>query len=311
MKIAWLFPGQGSQTVGMAKDICERFDAAARVFEVVDAALGYPLSDLCFNGPEDELQRTTNLQPALVATSSAILAALRQCYPGLTQPSFGAGHSLGEYSALVAAGALPVEDAVRIVRLRGQAMQDAVPEGEGAMLALIGGTPDAAHDLCSEASQGQVLSPANFNSPGQVVIAGAREAVDRARQLAKTKRLRAIPLKVSAPFHCSLMRPAAERMRVVLGGAHFGTPEFPVFANVDAKPNHDPARIADLLTRQIEGAVQWEQIVLGLAAAGVTHALEIGPGKVLAGLVAKTTSEVQVLSVSDLDSLASVEAFLR
>lgn len=310
MKVAWLFPGQGAQRVGMGRDLHERYPAARAVFEAADDALGAPLSQLCFEGPEPELTLTSNLQPALVVTSTATLAALSSRYPGLPAPAFAAGHSLGEYSALVAAGALSLALAVRIVRERGSAMQAAVAPGRGAMLAVLGGDEVTVRALCEEAAQDAVLAPANFNCPGQIVIAGEVEAVDRARELLKSKGLKGIPLKVSAPFHCPLMRPATLRMKEVLAGVEIAAPRFPVVANVDARPNQDPALTSDLLVRQIEGAVRFQEIVELLAREGVTHALEIGPGKVLAGLVKKTSPSIAVHNVADADDLEAVGPFL-
>ncbi|MEN9580255.1 MAG: hypothetical protein RJA70_3264 [Pseudomonadota bacterium] len=310
MKTAWLFPGQGAQKTGMGHDLAKTSEAARRVFEQADRALGFPLSELCFSGPDEDLMLTANTQPAIVATSCAVLAALKERYPNLPNPAFAAGHSLGEYSALVAAGTLSLTDAVQLVRLRGQAMQDAVAPGDGAMLAVIGGDPAAVQALCDAARGAESLSPANFNSPGQIVIAGHKSAVDRALALTKEYGLKGIPLKVSAPFHCSLMAPAAERVKTALMDVTLSELSFPVISNVLAEPNSDAAEVPGLLVRQICGAVQWERTLRVLAAAGVTHALEIGPGKVLAGLVKKTQPDITVLSVSDPESLEQVEAFL-
>ncbi len=311
MKIAWFFPGQGSQHAGMAKDVLESSAAARDVFARVDAALGEPLSRLVLEGPEDELTLTANAQPAIVATSSALLAALREKYPALPVPSFAAGHSLGEYSALVAAGALSLEDAVRVVRARGRAMQDAVPKDVGAMAAVMGIEPDRLRELCEQGRGDEVVSPANFNAPGQIVIAGHAGAVRRVSELVSAERGKAIPLKVSAPFHCALMAPAARVVERCIREVHVARPSFPIVANFDAKPNDDPTRIAELLTKQVDGAVQWEASVRAMADAGVTLALEIGPGKVLAGLVKRIAKSIKVLSVSDVASLGQVEAFIR
>jgi len=311
MKIAWFFPGQGSQHAGMAKDVLESSAAARDVFARVDAALGEPLSRLVLEGPEDELTLTANAQPAIVATSSALLAALREKYPALPVPSFAAGHSLGEYSALVAAGALSLEDAVRVVRARGRAMQDAVPKDVGAMAAVMGIEPDRLRELCEQGRSDEVVSPANFNAPGQIVIAGHAGAVRRVSELVSAERGKAIPLKVSAPFHCALMAPAARVVERCIREVHVARPTFPIVANFDAKPNDDPTRIAELLTKQVDGAVQWEASVRAMADAGVTLALEIGPGKVLAGLVKRIAKSIKVLSVSDVASLGQVEAFIR
>jgi [acyl-carrier-protein] S-malonyltransferase len=310
VKVAWLFPGQGAQEVGMGKALAETSNAARDVFARADAALGAPISKLCFEGPMEELTLTANTQPALVATSSALVAALRERFPDLAPPSFAAGHSLGEYSALVAAGAIDLESAVRLCRLRGQAMQEAVPPGEGAMAAIMGMDEAAVTQLCADAAQGDVLSPANFNSPGQIVIAGHARAVERAKELANARGGKLTPLKVSAPFHCALMRPAADRMAPELARTLVLPPAFPVVANVDAAPNADPARVRELLTRQIAGPVQWVKIIERIAAEGVTKALEIGPGKVLAGLVKRIDKRVAVLNVSDAAGLEKVPAFL-
>jgi [acyl-carrier-protein] S-malonyltransferase len=311
VKVAWLFPGQGSQDVGMGKAVAASSAAAKGVFARADEALGSPISTLCFEGPLEELTLTANTQPALVATSSAIVAALRERWPELPLPAFAAGHSLGEYSALVAAGTLDLASAVRLCRLRGQAMQEAVPPGEGAMAAIMGLDADGVAALCADAAQGDVLSPANFNSPGQIVIAGHARAVERAKEIANGRGGKLTPLKVSAPFHCALMKPAAERLAPALAETRFGAFAFPVVANVDGEPNQDPARVADLLTRQIDGPVQWVKIVERIAAEGVTKALEIGPGKVLAGLVKRIDKRIKVLNVSDPESIERVDAFLR
>jgi [acyl-carrier-protein] S-malonyltransferase len=299
MKVAWLFPGQGTQSVGMGKALCEAFPSARSVFERADEALGERLSKLCFEGPDTELVLTANTQPAILTASIAALEALKQAYPELPAPAFAAGHSLGEYSALVAAGALVFEDAVRLVRLRGQAMQTAVPEGQGAMAAILGGDEAAVRSLCDDARQGEVLAPANFNAPGQIVIAGHATAVTRARDLAGARKLKAIPLNVSAPFHCSLMEPAARAVEKALGEVTVRPLAFPVVTNVEATPNQDPARVPDLLVRQVDGAVLWDRTVQFLAAERVERALEIGPGKVLAGLVRKIDKQLAVHGVSD------------
>jgi [acyl-carrier-protein] S-malonyltransferase len=316
VKIAWLFPGEGSQEVGMGKALAETSPAALRVFARADAALlggrdGTPISRLCFEGPIEELTLTANTQPALVATSAAVVAALRERWPELPPPAFAAGHSLGEYSALVAAGALELEAAVQLTRLRGEAMQEAVPPGEGGMAAIMGMDTAGVELLCADAAQGDVLSPANFNSPGQTVIAGHARAVERAKEIAATRGGKATVLKVSAPFHCALMRPAAERLAAALSRTRVAAPAFPVVANVDAEPNVEPGRVAELLTRQVDAPVQWVRIVERIAAEGVTHALELGPGKVLAGLVKRIDKRIKVLSVGDAGGIEKVPAFLQ
>jgi [acyl-carrier-protein] S-malonyltransferase len=308
MSIAWLFPGQGTQTVGMGKALVAASPAARAVFESADRALGFALSTLCFEGPEDELTLTKHAQPAILTASIAALAALREARPGLASPSYAAGHSLGEYSALVAAGALAFEDAVRLVHLRGRAMQEAVPPGRGAMAAIMGGDADAIAALCSEAAAGDVLSPANFNAPGQIVISGTSEAVGRAVELAGARKLKAIPLKVSAPFHSALMKPAADVVRAALETISVGRLAFPVVSNVDARPNAESARVAELLVRQIDGAVRFHESIALMAEAGVTSALEIGPGKVLAGLVKRIDKRISVVNCFEPESFASVSA---
>lgn len=285
--------------------------AARSVFERADDALGCRISRLCFEGPEAELTLTANAQPAILTTSMAALAALREAFPDLEPPVCAAGHSLGEYSALVAAGALAFEDAVQLVRLRGRAMQEAVPAGEGAMAAVMGGDPHAVDTLCQDArAAGEVLTPANFNAPGQVVIAGSRTAVERAAQLAGDRKLKLIPLKVSAPFHCSLMAPAARAVEKALKEVPVAELAFDVVSNVDAKPNREASKVADRLVRQIDGAVLWEPSVHTIVAQGVTHALEIGPGRVLAGLVRKIDKNLPVQSVGEPEHLAEVRKFL-
>lgn len=314
MKAAWLFPGQGSQSVGMARDVLDMSAAARQVFESADAALAGdgapPLSRLILEGPEETLTLTANAQPALVATSCAILAAIREHAPGVTEPVLAAGHSLGEYSALVAGGALSLEDAVRLVRARGKSMQEAVPPGTGAMSAIMGIEPARLEALCAQAAQGEVVSPANFNAPGQIVVAGHAGAVGRLSELVTAEKGRVIPLKVSAPFHCALMAPAARAVEAELARIAVKAPRFPVVANFDAQPNVDPTRTKQLLVRQVDGAVRWDETVRLMAAEGVTHALGIGPGKVLAGLAKRIAKEIRVLSVGDAASVAQVPAFL-
>ncbi len=316
MKAAWLFPGQGSQTVGMAKDVLDASPAARLVFERADAALAGSwagdgsLSRVVLEGPEEALTLTANAQPALVATSCALLAAIREQAPDLPEPAMAAGHSLGEYSALVAADALSLEDAIRLVRARGKSMQEAVPPGTGAMAAIMGIEPARLDALCAQAAQGEVLSAANFNAPGQIVVAGHAGAVGRLVEVVTAEKGRAIPLKVSAPFHCALMAPAARVVAAELAQTTVRTPRFPVVANFDARPNREASRTKELLVRQVDGAVRWDETVRLMAAEGVTHALEIGPGKVLAGLVKRIAKEIRVLSVGDVASVAQVSAFL-
>jgi [acyl-carrier-protein] S-malonyltransferase len=300
---AWLFPGQGSQFVGMGKEVREHSKAAAAIFARADEALGEPFSRLIFEGPEAELTLTANAQPAIVTMSMAMLAALRERVPNLELPLVAAGHSLGEYSALVAAGALRFEDAVRLVRARGQAMQDAVPAGVGAMAAVMGMSEADLTAVCNEVREADTLSLANFNAPGQIVIAGTAAAVQRASGLASERGGKAIALKVSAPFHCALMAHAADVVARELAGIEISAGAFPVVANVDAEPNVDPARTKLLLVAQVAGAVRWEQSVRKLKATGAARALEIGPGKVLAGLAKRIDKELTMTAVSDMATL--------
>ncbi len=309
-KIAWLFPGQGAQSVGMCKDVLAASAPARLVLAAADDALGEALSRTIAEGPEETLTLTANTQPAIVAVSCAMLAAVRERSPALPLPAFGAGHSLGEYSSLVAAGALSLTDAVRIVRARGSAMQAAVPAGIGAMAAVMGLDPAKVDEICREASLGEVVSPANFNAPGQIVIAGHAAAVARASELVVAAKGKAIALKVSAPFHCALMAPAARVVEAELAKVTVSAPTFPIVANVDAEPNVDPARVKQLLVQQVDGAVRWEESIALMQRAGVTHALELGPGKVLAGLVRRIARDIKVLSVCDLAALDQVEAFV-
>lgn len=317
-QLAWLFPGQGSQFVGMGKDLVEGSPAARDVFARADGALGESLSKTILEGPEDQLTLTANAQPALVTMSAAVLAALRERYPEFPAPRFAAGHSLGEYSALVATGALSLEDAVRLVRARGRAMQGAVPPGEGAMAAIMGLEASRLEAICREVEEATdaegrpygVVSCANFNAPGQIVIAGAARAVARASERAGEEKGKAIPLKVSAPFHCALMAPAATALAAEFDKVTVSPLAFPVVANVDARPNTEPGRVKELLVRQVDGAVRWEQAVRLVHNEGVTHAIEIGPGKVLAGLGRRIAKEMKFFSVGDLASLEGLGAFL-
>jgi [acyl-carrier-protein] S-malonyltransferase len=296
MRIAWCFPGQGSQFVGMGKELAQVSSSAREVFARADHALGQPISALCFEGPEAELTFTRNTQPAILATSIAALAALKEAVT-LPAPASAAGHSLGEYSALVASGALRLEDAIRLVRLRGEAMQEAVAAGDGAMAAIMGLSPEKLAEICDEARGDEVVGPANFNSPGQIVIAGHAGAVTRAGKLAAERGGKVRPLNVSAPFHCSLMAPAAAKLAAALENIEVGPLSFPVIANVDARPNRDAARVKELLVAQVDHPVRWEQTVRAMAADGVTHIFEIGPGKVLAGLVRRIAKEIEVVPV--------------
>ncbi|HSY23616.1 MAG TPA: ACP S-malonyltransferase [Polyangiaceae bacterium] len=310
MSIAWLFPGQGSQAVGMGKDLLAASPAARAVFERADAVLGEPLSQTILEGPEEMLTLTANAQPALLTMSQALLAALREQFPALPPPVLAAGHSLGEYSALVAAGALSFEDALRLVRARGAAMQNAVAAGVGAMSAVLGVTPDRLEAICADVAEGEIVAPANFNAPGQIVISGHTAAVARAAAQIVAEKGRVIPLKVSAPFHCALMKPAAIALAGKLETCEVRALQFPVVANFDAVPNADASRVKGLLVAQVAGPVRWEASVLQMAAQGVTHVIEIGPGKVLTGLVRRIARDLKTLNVSDAQSLALASAFV-
>lgn len=297
-KYAFIFPGQGSQHAGMGRELAENFKSAALAFEEADDALGFSLSKLCFEGPEEELKLTANTQPAILAASVAALRVLKDETP-LT-PAFVAGHSLGEYSALVASGALDFADALRTVRARGSFMQDAVPVGVGAMAAILGVEPELLAEICAEAAQGEVVSPANFNSPGQIVIAGHTGAVNRAIEIAKARGFRkAMLLPVSAPFHCALMQPAADRLAGALEAVRVNAMVTPVVSNVEATPNGDAARVKPLLVTQVCSPVLWDASVKRMVADGVTRFVEIGPGKVLAGLVKRIEKEAVALNVQD------------
>lgn len=301
-KTAYIFPGQGSQAVEMGKDLFDNFIAAREVFEQADEAIGFSLSQMCFAGDEADLQLTANTQPAILTTSIAAYRAMMA--EGFVQPSFVAGHSLGEYSALVAAGVLDFADAVRTVRKRGTYMQEAVPVGVGAMAAILGLDVETVEAGCAEAANGQVCSPANINSPSQVVIAGNTEAVDRACDILKEKGAkRAIKLNVSAPFHCALMMPAQERLADDLKDLKYSSPNFPVVHNVDATANSDAGVVADRLTRQVSSPVRWLESIQRLRENGVTTFVEVGPGKVLSGLTRQIDREAKSLNVENVESL--------
>jgi [acyl-carrier-protein] S-malonyltransferase len=290
--LAFVFPGQGSQYVGMGKDLSAQFPIAKQVFAEADDALGCALSELCFCGPETELKLTENTQPAILATSVAALRVLET--ETHLRPAFVAGHSLGEYSALVAVGALRFGDAVKIVRERGRLMQQAVPAGEGAMAVLMGLEMDEVGSLCVESRQGEVVSPANFNGAGQVVIAGTKSAVRRAMALAKERGAkRVLELPVSAPFHCQLMQPAAEGLQKILSAVDVKPFSVGVITNVDADVNLDVDRVKSLLSEQAVRPVRWEESVKKLAELGCTRALEIGPGKVLKGLMKRIAPAIE------------------
>lgn len=305
-KTAFVFPGQGSQYSGMGKELAASFQVARQVFEEADDALGIKLSAICFSGSEDELKLTANTQPAILATSIATLRVLEQ-ETGL-KADYLAGHSLGEFSALVCSGAMTFADAVKTVRSRGTFMQEAVPVGVGAMAAMLSIDKEILEEICLEASQGEVVSPANFNSPGQIVIAGHAGAVNRAIEIAKAKGFRkSMLLPVSAPFHCALMKPAADKLEEVVALLVYGDMKSPVVSNVEAKPNQDCARVQQLLVAQVCSPVLWEQSVQEMTALGVTSYMEIGPGKVLSGLVKRITKEVSVTNVEDLNGIKSLQ----
>jgi [acyl-carrier-protein] S-malonyltransferase len=304
---AALFPGQGSQYPGMGKDLAAAEPAAEAVFAAADDALGFGLSALCFAGPESELVRTEITQPAILTVATAAFRAFQA--RGGAAPVAAAGHSLGEYAAHVVAGTVTFEDAVRIVRERGRFMQEAVPEGKGAMAAILGLDRPLVERLCTEAERGEVVSLANVNSPGQIVIAGHAAAVKRACEAAVAAGAsRAIPLQVSAPFHCALMEPASRRLAVVLDAVPFCDPSIPVYTNVDAGVVTTASASRDALSRQVVSSVRWEEEILKMAQDGIETFVEFGPGRVLAGLVRRIRKDLRVLSVSD---VAGLEATLQ
>jgi [acyl-carrier-protein] S-malonyltransferase len=314
MTRAFVFPGQGSQAVGMGRALAEAYPAAAAVFAEVDEALGETLSRTMWDGPAEALQLTENAQPALMACSVAALRALEA--EGVSAPrdaTFVAGHSLGEYSALCAAGAIGLADAARLLRLRGRSMQAAVPVGAGAMAALLGLDLDAAQAVAAEAAQDGVCEAANDNAPGQVVVSGDRAAVERAVDIAKGKGAkRAVLLAVSAPFHCALMAPAAEAMRAALAETAIATPAVPLVSNVEAAGVSDPEAIRALLVRQVTGMVRWRESVGWMAAHGVTQLVEIGAGKVLTGLAKRIEKDMGAIAVNEpADAVAAAAALKR
>ena len=310
--IAFVFPGQGAQQVGMGRALAADFEICRDAFAEADAALDGALSTLCFEGPEDQLMLTENTQPAILATSVAICRLIES--EGV-RASFAAGHSLGEYSAHVAAGTLSFADALATVRRRGRYMQEAVPVGEGAMAAILGLDVAGVTAACEAAStelSGRVVSPANLNAPGQIVIAGHADAVARAGELARARGARrVIALAVSAPFHCALMKPAEERLAEDLRTLVVNDPQMPVVANFDAEPKRNAAAALDALVRQVSAPVRWEECVTRLIAEGVTTFVELGPGTVLAGLIRKIDRRVSVVSVADSESLAAARAQLQ
>jgi [acyl-carrier-protein] S-malonyltransferase len=312
LSIAAIFPGQGSQKIGMGKALADAFPICRDTFAEADAALGDALSRIIFEGPDDQLTLTSNQQPAILTVSTAAFRLLES--KGL-KPSFVAGHSLGEYSANVAAGTFAFADAVSIVRRRGQYMQEAVPVGSGAMAAILGLDADAVAEVCRDAlkekSNGEVVSPANINGGGQIAIAGSAAAVARASELAKARGARrAVPLPVSAPFHCALMKPAETRLAPELRALRTQNPRVPVVANVDAQPKRDAHAAIEALVAQVSAPVRWEAVVQRLASEGVTTYVEVGPGTILSGLVKRIHRDATVVSFGSPEDLAAVEALL-
>jgi [acyl-carrier-protein] S-malonyltransferase len=299
---AFVFPGQGSQFAGMGRDVAEKYPAARRVFDDIDSALGFSISKLCFEGPEDQLKLTENTQPAILAVSSAIHAVLEEM--GATRRDLVAGHSLGEYSAIVSVGGLTPAEAAKIVRARGNFMQDAVPVGTGGMAALIGPTVEEARALCDEVAQGEVLSVANINAPGQIVIAGTKAAIDRAVAAAKSHGIkRALPLPVSAPFHCDLMKPAEEKLKPILDDAPIKDLWIALISNVDASPIGTATAVRNALVRQVASPVRWVESVQKMVSMGVRKFVEVGPGNVLTGLIKRIDPSVELVNVSDVESI--------
>lgn len=309
-KFAMVFPGQGSQAVGMLAELAEQFSIVEETFKQASEVLGYDLWSLVQHGPADELNKTWQTQPALLAASVAVYRVWQQQYPQL-QPTLMAGHSLGEYSALVCASAIDFQDAVKLVELRGKLMQQAVPEGTGAMYAIIGLDNDSIIKACQNAEQGEVVSAVNFNSPGQVVIAGAKAAVERAAVLCKEAGAkRALPLAVSVPSHCALMKPAADQLAVSLESIAVKSPAVAVINNVDVKTENDAQAIRHALVRQLYSPVRWTETVEKMATNGIEVLVEIGPNKVLNGLTKRIADNLQAVSVNDSASLFAVEQLL-
>jgi [acyl-carrier-protein] S-malonyltransferase len=309
--IAFLFPGQGSQAVGMGKDLHDAFPEARAVFEQVDAALGEKLSRMCFEGPEEALKLTANTQPSILTVSAAAAAVLARA--GIV-PDLVAGHSLGEYSALVAAGACGAAEAAKAVRARGTFMQEAVPQGKGAMSAVLGLAPEKVREICAAvaAETGEVVSPANYNEPAQTVVAGSAGAVEKAgARLKEAGAKRVLPLPVSAPFHSALMEPVKARLEPVLRGIAWKALAHPVVTNVEAKPNADVGRVVPLLVEQVTSPVRWIECVEELVRQGVTRMVEVGPGKVLSGLARRIDKTVEVWNVEDRTSLEKTLAALK
>ena len=309
MSRAFVFPGQGAQTIGMGRDLAQAYPAARAVFDAVDDALGEKLSTLIWEGEQDALTLTQNAQPALMATSIAAMRALESEGVKVTDAAFVAGHSLGEYSALAAAGALSVADAARLLRTRGRAIRGADPVGVGAMAALLGLDFAAARAVAEEAAQGQVCQAANDNDPAQVVVSGHKAAVERAVEIARAKGAkRAVILPVSAPFHCALMQPAAEVMRAALADVTVNTPAVPLVANVRAEAVSDPDLIRALLVEQVTGSVRWRESVMWMAEAGVTEAWEVGAGKALSGMIRRIVREMECRAIGTPEDVAAAIA---
>lgn len=307
MNYALIFPGQGAQEVGMGRGLFDCYPAAREVFEKADEALGYSLSRIIFHGPEEELTKTENAQPAILAVSIATKAVIEQELGIPLAPLLVAGHSLGEYTALVAARTLTLEDGVRLVHLRGKWMQEAVPVGQGSMAAILGLDPDRVEEACKEASMDQVCSPANFNAPGQVVISGHAEAVARAVEIARRLGARkAIPLKVSAPFHCNLMEPVADRLYEAFSECSWAPPAYPLVNNVSATVIHSTEEIRQALRKQTFSPVRWLESVREIEKSGISHFLEIGPGNVLSGLVRKGCKDAVTYDTSTHENLSKL-----
>jgi [acyl-carrier-protein] S-malonyltransferase len=302
--IAFIFPGQGSQHVGMGKEFYENFSVAKQVFEEADDSLRFSISELCFKGPEESLKLTENTQPAMLTASIAALRVL-ETEKGMT-PQLAAGHSLGEYSALVASGALTFSEAVRIVRLRGRFMQEAVPVGKGAMAALLGMEREQVEKLCEEVSSGEVLTPANFNCPGQIVIAGHSKAVERAIERVKQEGKKGVLLPVSAPFHSPLMKPAGERLEKALEDISVNDLKVSVVTNVEAEVNTSKEKVKGLLVAQVSNPVRWEESMRKMIEEGIEQLVEIGPGKVLSGLMKRIDSRIETKNLEDLQTLKKI-----
>ena len=303
-RTAFIFPGQGSQYIGMGKELYENFKVAKEIFEEADDTLHFSIKKICFQGPEEILRLTENTQPAILTTSIASLKVLQA--EKAIEPELTAGHSLGEYSALVSSGALSFKDAVQIVRLRGKFMQEAVPVGEGAMAAILGMERKEVEKICEEVSSGEVLSPANFNCPGQITIAGHSKAVERAIERVKQEGKKAVLLPVSAPFHSPLMKPAGERLEKAMEGIHVGDLKVPVVTNVEAEINRSKEKVKPLLVAQVSSPVRWEESIRKMIGEGIERVLEVGPGKVLTGLMKRIDSSVETGNLEDLQTFKKI-----